>query len=349
MKTGANREDGVEKQNPISPFPPVQITPWQRAMKEAVREPRELCRLLGLPAEVEEAAVRAARLFPLFAPRDFVVRMERSNPDDPLLRQVLPLDAEFESPEGFSDDPVGDLAAAKAPALLHKYRGRALLIATGACAVHCRYCFRRHFLYEQTPPSLSVWNDALDVVAADSSIREVILSGGDPLTIVDPLLAELAQCVAAVPHVTRLRIHTRLPIMIPKRINDDLLDWLRGTRLVPTVVIHANHPAELQDTAADAIGRLVDAGVPVLNQSVLLRGINDDHETLVALSERLVELRAMPYYLHQLDRVHGASHFEVPIARGLELIAGLQARLPGYAVPRYVREEAGAANKIPLN
>jgi EF-P beta-lysylation protein EpmB len=317
-------------------------------MKEAVREPRELCRLLALPSEIEEAAVRAARLFPLFAPLGFVARMERGNPDDPLLRQVLPLDAEFESAEGFSDDPVGDLAAAKAPALLHKYRGRALVITTGACSVHCRYCFRRHFPYEQTPPSLDIWNDALDVVAADSSIREVILSGGDPLTIVDPLLAELARRVAAISHVVRLRVHTRLPIMIPERVNDDLFAWLCGTRLVPIVVIHANHAAELQGSVAHAIGRLVDAGVPVLNQSVLLRGVNDDLGTLVALSERLVELRAMPYYLHQLDRVRGAAHFEVPIARGLELIGGLQARMPGYAVPRYVREEAGAANKIPL-
>ncbi len=317
-------------------------------MRDAVREPRELCRLLELPAEFEEAAVRAARLFPLFAPRGFVARMQPGNPSDPLLRQVLPLDAEFDSPEGFNDDPVGDLAAAKTPALLHKYHGRALLVTTGACAVHCRYCFRRHFPYEETPPSLDVWNDALEVVAADSSIREVILSGGDPLTIVDPLLMELARRIAAIPHVTRLRVHTRLPIMIPERINDDLVAWLRGTRLVPLVVIHANHPAELQGAAGEAIGRLVDAGVPVLNQSVLLRGVNDDIETLAALSERLVNLRAMPYYLHQLDRVRGAAHFEVPIARGLELIAGLQARLPGYAVPRYVREGAGAGHKIEL-
>ncbi|HKD37852.1 MAG TPA: EF-P beta-lysylation protein EpmB [Pirellulales bacterium] len=317
-------------------------------MKEAVRDPRVLCRLLELPAEVERAAVRAARLFPLFAPRAFIARMERGNPHDPLLRQVLPLDAEFESPEGFSDDPVGDLAAAKAPALLHKYRGRALLVTTGACAVHCRYCFRRHFPYEQTPPSLDVWNDALEIVAADPTIHEVILSGGDPLTIVDPLLAELARRVAAIPHVMRLRVHTRLPIMIPERINDDLLGWLRGTRLVPIVVIHANHPAELQGSATDAIERLVDAGVPVLNQSVLLRGVNDNLDTLAALSERIVELRAMPYYLHQLDQVRGAAHFEVPVARGLELIAAMQARLPGYAVPRYVREETGAAHKISL-
>lgn len=324
------------------------MRPWQRAMKEAVRQPRELCRLLRLPAEVEQAAERAARLFPLFAPHSYIERMRPGDPCDPLLRQVLPLDSEFESPDGFSDDPVGDLAAAKTPALLHKYHGRALLVTTGACAVHCRYCFRRHFPYQQTPPSLDIWNDALAAVAADSGLHEVILSGGDPLTIVDPLLAELARRIAAIPHVSRLRVHTRLPIMIPERVNAELLAWLRGTRLAPIVVVHANHSAELQGAAADAVGRLIDAGVPVLNQSVLLRGVNDDLETLVALSERLVNLRVMPYYLHQLDRVRGAAHFEVPVQRGLELIAAMQARLPGYGVPRYVREEPGATSKIPL-
>ena len=335
--------------SPFSPFPPVQFRSWQQAMKEAVRDPRELCRVLELPAEFEAPAIRAARLFPLFAPRSYLDRIERGNPRDPLLRQILPLDEEFDHPEGFSDDPVGDLEATKSPGLLQKYRGRVLMITTGACAIHCRYCFRRHFPYEHTPPSAEVWSESIRVIAADESIHEVILSGGDPLTIVDPLLAELADRLAAIPHLARLRIHTRLPIMIPERVNDELLAWLRGTRLTPIVVIHANHPAELQSTAAGAIGRLVDAGVPVINQSVLLRGVNDDLETLVALSERLVELRAMPYYLHQLDRVSGAAHFEVPVSRGLELIDELQSRLPGYAVPRYVREEAEAAHKILLS
>jgi EF-P beta-lysylation protein EpmB len=222
------------------------------------------------------------------------------------------------------------------------------MLTTGACAVHCRYCFRRHFPYEQSPPSIETWNKSLRAIAADESIREVILSGGDPLTIVDPLLAELAARLAAIPHVRRLRVHTRLPIMIPERINEELLEWLRGTRLTPIVVIHANHPRELEGTEADAIGRLGDAGIPVLNQSVLLRGVNDDLETLVALSERLVDLRVMPYYLHQLDRVRGAAHFEVPIARGMELMDRLRARLPGYALPRYVYEVAGKVFKVPL-
>jgi EF-P beta-lysylation protein EpmB len=330
--------------------PPLAVPHWQQEMKDAVRDPRQLCWLLELSAEFEAAAVRAAAQFPLFAPRPFLANVERGNPRDPLLRQILPLEAELSSEPGFSTDPVGDLASRKAPGLLHKYNGRALLITTGACAVHCRYCFRRHYPYSesQAPRSAAAWQPAIDAIAADASLREVILSGGDPLVLVDALLAELADRLAAIPHVARLRIHTRLPVMIPQRIDGPLLRWLRGTRLTPIMVIHANHPAELQGPAAAAIGRLVDAGVPVLNQSVLLRGVNDDADVLAALCERLVELRAMPYYLHQLDRVAGAAHFEVNTARGVELIAELRRRLPGYAVPRYVRETAGESSKTPL-
>ena len=195
---------------------------------------------------------------------------------------------------------------------------------------------------------MTAWQPALEAIAADESIHEVILSGGDPLVLVDSLLAELAERLAAIPHLRRLRVHTRLPIMIPQRIDAALLGWLRGTRLAPIMVIHANHPAELEGPAAAAIGRLVDAGVPVLNQSVLLAGVNDDLDVLAALSERLIDLRAMPYYLHQLDRVAGAAHFEVPPARGLELLAGLRRRLPGYAVPRYVQEVPGEPHKAIL-
>jgi len=327
-----------------------QVPHWQQELKDAVRDPRQLCRLLELPAEFEDAAVRAAVQFPLFAPRPFLAQIERGNPRDPLLRQILPLEAELSSPPGFTADPVGDLAARRAPSLLHKYRGRALLITTGACAVHCRYCFRRHYPYSesQSPRTAAAWQPALDAIAQDESLREIILSGGDPLVLVDSLLADLAERLAAIPHVARLRIHTRLPLMIPQRIDGPLLRWLRGTRLTPIMVIHANHPAELQGPAAAAIGRLVDAGIPVLNQSVLLRGVNDDADVLAALCERLIELRAMPYYLHQLDRVAGAAHFEVLFERGLELIADLRRRLPGYAVPRYVRETVGEPNKTPL-
>lgn len=323
-------------------------TTWQQELKEAVRDPRELCRLLDLPEEWVPTAEAAARDFPLFAPRPYLARMERGNPRDPVLRQILPLEAELHSPAGYTADPVGDEAARVVPGLLQKYEGRVLLITTPACAVHCRYCFRRHFPYGETPHSMAAWQEALEAIGDDESIHEVILSGGDPLVLVDSLLAQLAERLAAIPHLRRLRIHTRLPIMIPQRIDAALLDWLRGTRLAPIMVIHANHPNELEGPAAAAIGRLVDAGVPVLNQSVLLAGVNDDLDVLTALSERLVDLRAMPYYLHQLDRVAGAAHFEVPPARGLELLAGLRRRLPGYAVPRYVQEMPGEPHKVIL-
>jgi EF-P beta-lysylation protein EpmB len=318
-------------------------------MKTAVRDPVELCRLVGLPERFEEPARRAARLFAVFAPRAYLAKVRRGDPGDPLLRQVLPLDEELSPREGFTPDPVGDLAALREPGLLQKYSGRALLVTTGVCAVHCRYCFRRHFAYDEAPRGLSAWEPALARMERDESLREVLLSGGDPLTLADEHLAALARRIAQIPHVRRLRIHSRLPIVIPERVTDALLTWLRGTRLVPMVVVHANHPRELDRAVAAALGRLVDSGVPVLNQSVLLRGVNDSAEVLAELCERLVDLRVAPYYLHQLDRVSGAAHFEVAPAVGVRIVEQLRARLPGYAVPRYVREVPGAAGKVVLS
>jgi EF-P beta-lysylation protein EpmB len=222
------------------------------------------------------------------------------------------------------------------------------MVTTGACAVHCRYCFRRHFPYDEGPRSLADWEPAIRQIESDTSIEEVILSGGDPLTLVDEMLARLGERISRIEHVERLRIHTRLPIVIPQRATNSLIDWLAGTRLAPIVVIHANHPAEIDGDVAAALGKLVDAGVPVLNQAVLLRGVNDDADVLVDLSRRLVNLRVMPYYLHQLDRVVGAAHFEVPIERGREIMRQLEARLPGYAVPRYVQEIPGRHHKVDL-
>lgn len=314
-------------------------------MKQAVRDPAELCRLLGLDPALVARAQAADRLFPLFAPRPYIDRMRPGDPHDPLLRQVLPIAEETRLAPGYVDDPVGDDAATVLPGLLQKYAGRALLITTGACAVHCRYCFRRHFPYGEAPKTLADWQPALERIAADRSIHEVILSGGDPLTLTDERLAELADRIAAVTHVRRLRVHTRLPIVIPDRVCEGLLDWICGTRLAPVMVVHANHPAELDVATCQALARLVDAGVPTLNQAVLLRGVNDDADVLAELCERLVDLRVLPYYLHQLDRVAGAAHFEVAEDRGRLLMEQLHSRLPGYAVPRYVRETQGAAGK----
>jgi EF-P beta-lysylation protein EpmB len=272
--------------------------------------------------------------------------MRPQDPWDPLLRQVLPLDEELAGRPGFTRDPVGDREAVRSPGLLHKYQSRVLMVTTGACAVHCRYCFRRHFPYAEGPRSPDEWSGALAEIAGDRSLSEVILSGGDPLTLVDDTLAELTERLASIRHLRRLRVHTRLPIMIPERITDALVEWLGASRLTPVVVLHANHADELDNAVAQALARLSEARILLLNQTVLLAGVNDEVKTLVDLSQRLVDLRVMPYYLHQLDRVEGAAHFEVPVEQGRRLIAEMRSQLPGYAVPRYVQEAAGAAHKL---
>ncbi|TWT85760.1 L-lysine 2,3-aminomutase [Posidoniimonas polymericola] len=328
---------------------PADSPPWKAELRQAVRDPAELARLLELPDSWVEPARAAAREFPLLAPRGYVGRMRPGDPADPLLRQVLPLADELAPATGFDQDPVGDAAAALTPGLLQKYQGRVLLVTTGACAVHCRYCFRRHYPYSESPKALAAWDEALAQIAADPTIHEVILSGGDPLTLVDETLGELARRIADIPHVNRLRVHTRLPVMIPSRVTDELLAWLTGTRLTPVMVLHANHANELDDAVngevARAIARLAGAGVPLLNQAVLLRGVNDTTAAQAELCERLVDHRVMPYYLHQLDKVAGAAHFETPSELGEQIITKLRARLPGYAVPRLVREEAGESSK----
>jgi L-lysine 2,3-aminomutase len=324
---------------------PTTLRTWHDELRLAVRDPAQLIAALELPPELLPAARRAAGSFPLFAPWPYLRRMERGKPADPLLRQVLPLGDELTLRTDFTVDPVGDAAAELSPGVLQKYAGRSLLITTGVCAIHCRYCFRRHFPYSAAPKSPAEWQPAIDRLAADDSIDEVILSGGDPLTLTDRQLSGLVARLERAANLRRLRIHTRLPIVIPQRVTEELLDILRGTRLTAIVVIHANHPAELDDATCSALTRLVDAGVPVLNQAVLLAGVNDEAEALIDLSRRLVDLRVMPYYLHQLDRVAGAAHFEVPVERGIELIAQMRRALPGYAVPRYVQEVAGEAHK----
>ncbi len=350
--------------------PPSDCFDWSAALAESVRSPAELCRLLELdPALAAEA--EAAGSFSLLVPQPFLARICRGDPSDPLLLQVLPRAAETTSSTGYSLDPLGEADALNGLGLLRKYQGRSLIVATGACSVHCRFCFRRHFPYGLSRPGAIVLPspprcnggafddtqdssnddcrgtlaDALPKIAADRTIHEVILSGGDPLMLSDEKLAVFADLLAEIPHVRRLRVHSRMPIMIPQRVNDALLLWLRGSRLSPILVVHVNHPAEIDRSVAEAFDRLIDAGIPVLSQSVLLRGVNDRVEVLTALFERLADLRVIPYYLHQLDAVAGAAHFEVPVSTGAALMAELRARLPGYAVPRYVRETLGATHK----
>lgn len=330
------------------PTPPCQTSNWRKALSQAVREPAELLELLALPSELLPAAQQAASQFPLRVPRGFVARMEKGNPADPLLRQVLPLGEELSATHGFMTDPVGDQEAMVLPGLLHKYRGRVLLITTAACGVHCRYCFRRHFPYQEANAAASDWRPALEYIAADPSIHEVILSGGDPLSLSDHRLAQLVAQLATIPHLKRLRLHTRQVIVLPERVDTELLGWLQLCRLQTVIVVHANHPNEINHEVSTALQRLKDADAVLLNQAVLLQGVNDNVPALEALSERLFQAQVLPYYLHQLDRVQGARHFEVSDARAQQLLEELRTRLPGYLVPQLVREQAGSLAKLPL-
>jgi EF-P beta-lysylation protein EpmB len=274
--------------------------------------------------------------------------MQPGDSTDPLLRQVLPIEDEITDVHGFVSDPVGDEDAKRQPGMIQKYRGRALLITTGSCAIHCRYCFRRHFPYAETPRSLAAWEPAIAEIESDGSLTEIILSGGDPLTLVDSTLGAIVDRLQCIPHLRRLRIHTRLPIVIPQRVTREFVRIIANSRLTPIVVLHANHANELNINVADSVAELAEARAILLNQAVLLRGINDSVEAQAGLCERLIELRVTPYYLHQLDRVAGAAHFEVPMAAGRRIVEELRTRLPGYAVPRYVQEVPGAAHKIVL-
>jgi len=325
-----------------------QTTAWQNILSRAIRDPAELLALLELPADLLPAARRAAARFPLRVTRSYLGKMNKGDPGDPLLRQVLPLAAELEPDPAFSRDPVGDLAAMPEPGLLHKYAGRVLLVTTGACAIHCRYCFRRHFPYADANPAARDWQAALRYVAANDSVTEVILSGGDPLSLNDARLAGLATRLAAIPHVQRLRLHTRLPVVLPERVDGTLLAWLTDSPLQTVLVVHVNHGNELGPDVVMALERLRGAGVRLFNQAVLLRGINDSVTALTDLSERLFAAGVQPYYLHQLDRVQGAAHFDVPVDRGQDIVRQLGSILPGYAVPRYVREVPGQPGKTPI-
>lgn len=321
---------------------------WQTELANAYREPSALLRALDLPANTGLGKHPHWASFSLRVPRGFVARMRKGDPHDPLLRQVLPgLEEGIPSP-CFSQDPVADLAAMPVPGLIHKYRGRVLLLATRACAVHCRYCFRRHL-----PPALAGltkdhWHRAVHYIEANPTISEVILSGGDPLSLTDEKLALLTSELAHIPHLKRLRVHSRLPIVLPERVTDTLLEWLCALPLSPVMVLHVNHPNEFDDSVTAALKRLKNTNVTLLNQSVLLQGVNDSVATLARLSETLFAAGALPYYLHLLDWVQGAAHFEVPEDRAREILRGLRAELPGYLVPKLVREIPGSPSKLPV-
>lgn len=328
---------------------PLALPPaWQAQLAGAVRDPAELCRRLGLDATWLPGAEQGHALFEVRVPEAFLTRMRPGDPADPLLRQVLPLDQEAWTTPGYVSDPLEEAAHTPARGLIHKYHGRVLLITSPACAVNCRYCFRRHFPYAENSPSRAQWEATLEHLRRDASITEAILSGGDPLAASDRQLAWLVERLEAIPHLRRLRIHTRLPVVIPDRIDAALLDWLGASRLQKVVVLHINHANEIDQAVVDACARLKAAGVTLLNQSVLLRGVNDSLDALAALSERLFAAGVLPYYLHVLDPVAGAAHFDVPDAEARELVAGLREVLPGFLMPRLVREIPGEGSKTPL-
>jgi len=319
---------------------------WQRLLAEGYGDCALLFRDLALPAEALPAALAAAAAFRLRLPRGVAAVAPAGDPRHPLLRQFLPSGEELEEQPGYLEDPLGEAEAVAVPGLLHKYAGRALLIATAACAVHCRYCFRRHFPYAEHAGR--DFGPALAYLRQVPALREVILSGGDPLMLPDSALGDLIAALAAIPHLQRLRLHTRIPLVLPERITPDLVGLLGEGRLRSLVVIHCNHPSELTVPARTALALLVRQGIPLLNQSVLLRGVNDNAEVLAELSEQLFAAGVLPYYLHQLDPVRGAAHFAVADDRARRLSDELSARLPGYLVPRLVREVPGAAGKVPL-
>lgn len=318
---------------------------WQRAMREAITDVDTLFERLALDPRYLPAARRAASLFRLRVPRAYADRMAVGDINDPLLRQVLPLDAETETVPGFMHDAVGDDASARGDGVLHKYQGRALLVTTGACAVHCRYCFRRHFDYAAHNAGALRGRAALAHIAADTSIREVILSGGDPLSLSNARLRLIGRQLDEITHVGRLRIHTRTAVVLPERIDAGFVDWVASRRQQCVIVIHANHPREIDDATGQRLRALRQTGATLLNQAVLLKGVNDNADTLAELSEQLFTVGVMPYYLHLLDRVAGTAHFEVSEARARALIDTLAARLPGYLLPRLARETAGEGAK----
>ncbi|WP_097460042.1 EF-P beta-lysylation protein EpmB [Mangrovitalea sediminis] len=322
---------------------------WQTLLAQAIRDPETLLSRLGLSLEWLPGAVQGHRLFPTVVPEPYLSRIKPGDPHDPLLRQVLPRHEETLSDDEDRNDPLEEAATTVTTGIIRKYQSRALLVLTGTCAVNCRYCFRRHFPYGDNRLSPSAREEALRYLQRESGLNEVILSGGDPLAMNDRLLAEWVRAFEAIPHIKRLRIHTRLPVVIPQRVDERLLTWLRESSLQKVIVLHINHPNEIDQAVADAAARLRDAGATLLNQSVILRGVNDQVDTLCELSERCFGAGIMPYYLHAFDPVLGAAHFRVSDDEARHLCRQMLSRLPGFLVPRLVREVPGGESKWPLD
>ncbi|MGS5796436.1 EF-P beta-lysylation protein EpmB [Acinetobacter baumannii] len=322
---------------------------WQSQLSDLITDPLELLNLLELSTDqLLSGAILASEKFKLRVPRAFVGKMNAKDPLDPLLLQVLPHHLELEEHPEFVTDPLGEEAANQLPGVLHKYKSRFLLTLTGACAVHCRYCFRRHFPYQENLPKNEDWLNIKNYIESNPDINEVILSGGDPLTLSNRKLALWLERLSSLKQVKILRIHSRVPIVIPNRIDEELISLLKNSRLRIILVVHSNHASELDDFTCSKLLQLSEHQITVLNQAVLLKGVNDSAQTLTDLNYRLFEARVMPYYLHVLDKVKGAQHFDLIPSEIDAIYQDVLASLPGYLVPKLVREIAGEKNKTPL-
>jgi L-lysine 2,3-aminomutase len=320
---------------------------WQKNLAQGFSSAAELLAFLNLPVSTDNLA--AEKLFKTRVPLGFAKRMQSGKLDDPLLMQVLSTAEELHVTPDYSQDPLGEEKFNVIPGLIHKYKARVLLTVTGACAVNCRYCFRRHFAYQQNNPQKAGWDKALEYIASDSSIKEIILSGGDPLLAKDKQLLILFEHLRQIPHITTLRIHSRIPVVLPERIDDALLSILKDLPWKKVIVLHCNHAQELDESVALACNRLRAVDCHLLNQSVVLKGVNNNAQTLEQLSWRLFEFGVMPYYLHVMDKVQGGAHFDLPEVDVLNIYKELQTLLPGYLVPKLAREEVGKQHKTLLH
>lgn len=318
---------------------------WQQQLSDAITDPAELSHFLGLAENSLAEMTAADERWTLRVPVSYAARMQQGNPNDPLLLQVLPQFAELEVASGYTDEPLEESGFSPVPGLIHKYDGRLLLMLTGACAVHCRYCFRREFDYAEHRLNKMAWREPLEYIRQRPEIKEVILSGGDPLVLTDNALSWFCQQLAEISHVRTVRVHTRLPIVLPARITDQLLASFSKHNFKTVFIVHANHANEINTEVAGALQQCSDVGITLLNQSVLLKNINDSVTALAGLSERLFECDVLPYYLHQLDKVSGAAHFEISDAKATNIHTELRNALPGYLVPRLVREVPGTEAK----
>ena len=321
---------------------------WLKQLANGISDPQKLLEQLEIDPEPWQNGFDARKLFAQRVPQSFVERMQKGNPFGPLLRQVLPLSAEFEVHPGYSNDPLQEQNN-DIPGLLHKYRNRALMIVKGGCAINCRYCFRRHFPYQENKGNKTTWQQSLDYLAQHDELNEVILSGGDPLMAKDDELRWLVDHIADIPHIKRLRIHSRLPVVIPARVTDELVSLLAGTRLQVILVTHINHAQEINQELSDALSKLKRVGVTLLNQGVMLKGVNDSVDAQVQLSEALFDSGVLPYYIHVLDKVQGAAHFFISDQQAKAIMAGVIERVSGYLVPKLTREIGGRSSKTPLD